>query len=90
MGKPAGVSPARLPLAVISSDGSGSQGDVPLPLSARSPFRLTAFQLLLSPQGQRQREGENTVLSQTGEEKKGLQSCGRMRWKGLGLKQVEK
>ena len=92
VGKPAGVSPARLPLAVISSDGSGSRGDGPLPLPAvsLSPYSFSALAESLVSFRDRGREGENTVLSQTGEEKKGLQSCGRMRWKGLGLKRVEK
>lgn len=63
-----------------------------LSLSAVSCL-LTAFQLLLSPgefQGQQKQEAGTRSPSQTGEEEKGLQSHGRMRWKGLGLEQVEK
>lgn len=80
-------------LAVISFDGSGSQEDVPFVTLCGLPVSLQLSSSCWVPgefQGQRQRGGKTAVPSQTGEEEKGLQSHGRMRWKGLGLEQVEK
>lgn len=89
MGKPARVRFAHLSSALMAR---GLRETCHLSLSAvsLSPYSFPA--LAESPVNfrDRGRGGKITVPSQTGEEEKGLQSYGRMRWKGLGLEQVEK